>query len=86
MYYSGGLELLFSNQRKHSLSLPVKDENGQKANMAFLVRYLCQHVMRDRRKDMFVVDDTVYVNPTVQRQLYSVSHILQASRHLSAYQ
>ncbi|SLM35763.1 ubiquitin-like modifier 1 [Lasallia pustulata] len=57
--FSGGLELLFSNQRKHQISLPTKDEDGQTANVAFLVQYLCQHLMKDRRKELFVMGGTV---------------------------
>ena len=56
---SGGLELLFSNQRKHKLSLPSSDGKGHPTNMAYLVRYLCDNLMNDARRDMFVVDDTV---------------------------
>lgn len=58
---SGGLEMLFSNQRKHAMSLPSTDENGKTSNLAFLVRYLCEHVMKDRRKELFVIADTVFV-------------------------
>jgi ubiquitin related modifier 1 len=56
---SGGLEILFSNQKKYALSLPAMDENGVTANIAFLVRYLCEKVMKDPRKELFVLDDTV---------------------------
>lgn len=56
---SGGLELLFSNQRKHKLFLPGSDEKGHPTNMAYLVRYLRENLMSDARQDMFVVDDTV---------------------------
>ena len=63
---SGGLELLFSNQRKHYLSLPVVDEQGRTATMDSLVRYLCQYVMKDSKKDMFVVDGAVYVKLELQ--------------------
>jgi ubiquitin related modifier 1 len=56
---SGGLELLFANQKKYSLSIPSKDEAGAPSNVAFLVRYLCDEVMKDPRKDMFVLDETV---------------------------
>ncbi|KAL8700186.1 MAG: hypothetical protein Q9201_005582 [Fulgogasparrea decipioides] len=59
MIPSGGLEMLFSNLRKHSISLPKSDEHGNASNAAFLVRYLCNHLMKDRRKELFVVDDTV---------------------------
>jgi ubiquitin related modifier 1 len=56
---SGGLEILFRNQKKYSLSLPAKDESGAPADIAFLVRYLCDKVMKDPRKELFVLDDTV---------------------------
>ena len=54
---SGGLELLFSNQRRHALTLPLSD--GSPVNLKFLVDYLCDHVMKDKRKDMFILDGTV---------------------------
>ncbi|KAL9135255.1 MAG: hypothetical protein Q9175_003556 [Cornicularia normoerica] len=57
--FTGGLELLFSNQRKHQVALPSTDENGQSANLAFLVRYLCQNLMADNRKENFIMDGTV---------------------------
>lgn len=53
--------MLFSNQRKHQISLPATDEAGRTANLGFLVRYLCQHLMQDQRKELFVIDDAVYV-------------------------
>ncbi|KAL9640506.1 MAG: hypothetical protein Q9164_000256 [Protoblastenia rupestris] len=57
--FTGGLELLFSNERKHKISVPVSDESGKPVNVAFLVQYLCENLMKDRRKEMFVLDDTV---------------------------
>jgi ubiquitin related modifier 1 len=59
MTYSGGLEILFGNQKKYSLSIPAKDEAHAPASVAFLVRYLCDKVMKDPRKELFVLDDTV---------------------------
>ncbi len=59
MHFSGGLEILFSNQKKYNISLPAKDESGEPANIAFLVRHLCDNVMKDARKELFVLDDTV---------------------------
>jgi hypothetical protein len=56
---SGGLEILFGNQKKHSITLPAKDESGAPSNIAFLVRHLCNKVMKDPRKELFVLDDTV---------------------------
>lgn len=61
MACSGGLDMLFSNQRKHSVSLPAIDENGKPSNMASLVRHLCKYVMKDPRKEFFVVDDAMFV-------------------------
>lgn len=61
--FTGGLELLFSNQRKHQVAIPNTDGNGRSANLAFLVRYLCENLMTDKRKEMFVMDGTVSVVP-----------------------
>jgi ubiquitin related modifier 1 len=58
---SGGLEMLFSNKRKLSLSIPVQDNAGAPVNVAFLVQHLCENVMKDPRKDMFVLNGTVCV-------------------------
>ncbi|KAL6702436.1 Ubiquitin-related modifier 1 [Coniothyrium glycines] len=57
--FSGGLEILFANQKKCSVALPAKDETGAVANVAFLVRYLCDNMMKDPRKELFVLDNTV---------------------------
>jgi len=52
--------MLFANQRKHSISLPSNDDNGKRATLGFLVRYLCNNVMKDQRKEMFLIDCNVY--------------------------
>ncbi|ORX99424.1 ubiquitin-related modifier 1 [Clohesyomyces aquaticus] len=57
--FTGGLEMLFSNERKHSLSIPIRNEDGTRTNMAALVDYLCQNLMKDPRKDLFILDGTV---------------------------
>ncbi|KAI4144434.1 MAG: hypothetical protein L6R39_004184 [Caloplaca ligustica] len=57
--FTGGLEMLFSNKRKHCVSLPAIDENGGASNLAYLVRYLCNQLMNDCRKELFVSDDTI---------------------------
>ncbi|OQN97399.1 Ubiquitin-related modifier 1 [Cryoendolithus antarcticus] len=54
--FTGGLELLFSNQRKHKVDLP---SSKQSPNVADLITYLCDNLMKDPRKDMFVLDGTV---------------------------
>ncbi|KAJ4145427.1 hypothetical protein LMH87_004279 [Akanthomyces muscarius] len=55
--FSGGLEMLFSDQRLHSLALPAHDKDGLPATIAFLIAHLCQEVMNDTRKELFVLDD-----------------------------
>lgn len=56
---SGGLEMLFSNKRKYQLSVPSKDDEGRAANLAFLVRFLCKHLMKYHRQELFVVEGAV---------------------------
>ena len=59
MCFRGGLELLFSNQRKHHVALPTRDERGKAADLNFLVHYLCNELMQDSRKEMFMLEDSV---------------------------
>ncbi|KAK6426509.1 Ubiquitin-related modifier 1 [Oleoguttula sp. CCFEE 5521] len=47
--FTGGLELLFSNQRKHKINLP---SSIQSPNVADLITYLCDNLMKDPRKDI----------------------------------
>lgn len=56
----GGLELLFLNQRVHKLEIPSKTASGTTPNIAWLIDYLCKNKLKDPRKDLFVLDDTVY--------------------------
>ncbi|KAI7201009.1 hypothetical protein KC352_g19483 [Hortaea werneckii] len=57
--FTGGLEMLFSDQRKHRISLPSKTPDGQPSNVAFLIHWLCENLMRDPRRDMFVLEGSV---------------------------
>jgi ubiquitin related modifier 1 len=59
IFNSGGLELLFSNERKHTISVPESDSTGSRPNVSWLVDHLCTSLMKDPRKDMFVIDGTV---------------------------
>ena len=54
--------MLFSDQRLHSLALPAHDKDGQPTTIAFLIAHLCQEVMNDTRKELFVLDDHLYVS------------------------
>lgn len=57
----GGLEMLFSDQRHHKLSIPARDSHGGPVTIAHLIDHLCQHVMNDSRKELFVLDNHMYV-------------------------
>lgn len=51
--------MLFSDERKHKISIPAKDDKGKAVNIGWLVDYLCEKVMKDTRKEMFVLDGHV---------------------------
>jgi ubiquitin related modifier 1 len=51
--------MLFSDERKHKISVPKQDEKGNKVTVGWLVDHLCQNVMKDTRKELFVLDDHV---------------------------
>lgn len=53
--------MLFSNKRKHELSIPVDEKSGSNPTVQYLVQYLCDNLMKDPRKELFVLDDSVYV-------------------------
>ncbi|KAI1351791.1 Urm1-domain-containing protein [Xylaria sp. FL0043] len=55
--FTGGLEMLFSDQRRHVLSVPALDKSSRPVTVAYLIEYLCEHTMRDTRKELFVLDD-----------------------------
>lgn len=41
------------------VDLPAQDSKGNAVTVAFLIQWLCDNLMKDPRKDMFVLDDTV---------------------------
>ncbi|KAK3069011.1 Ubiquitin- modifier 1 [Teratosphaeriaceae sp. CCFEE 6253] len=57
--FTGGLELLFSNQRKYKISIPTTDPKKEPSNVGYLVKWLCENLIKDPRKEMFVLDDSV---------------------------
>lgn len=48
--------MLFSNKRKHEIILPKESKSP---NVRFLVSYLCENLMKDPRRELFVLDDSV---------------------------
>ncbi|KAE9967914.1 Ubiquitin- modifier 1 [Venturia inaequalis] len=57
--FTGGLEMLFSNKRKHEILIPIDEKSGSNPTVQYLVQYLCDHCMKDPRKELFVLDDSV---------------------------
>lgn len=55
----GGLEMLFSNERKHKVNLPARLSDGNPPNIAYLLQYLVENVMKDERKELFILEDNV---------------------------
>ncbi|KAI1458371.1 ubiquitin related modifier 1 [Annulohypoxylon moriforme] len=55
--FTGGLEMLFSDQRRHSLSIPASNKAGTPITIAGLIDYLCENTMKDSRKELFVLED-----------------------------
>ena len=58
--FGGGLELLFSNERVHDLSLPSTLEDGKPTSVDFLIHYLRDNLLKER-EELFLDKDTVYV-------------------------
>ncbi|KAH7363090.1 ubiquitin-like modifier 1 [Plectosphaerella cucumerina] len=56
--FSGGLEMLFDDQKRVLIDLPTAEAEG-KPTLAFLIGYLCKNVMKDTRKELFVLDDHI---------------------------
>ncbi|KAH7393140.1 ubiquitin-related modifier 1 [Cadophora sp. MPI-SDFR-AT-0126] len=57
--FSGGLEMLFSDERKHKIEVPATDDKGNAVTVGWLVDYLCEELMKDTRKEMFLLDGHV---------------------------
>jgi len=51
--------MLFANQRTFTIALPQVDGAGSPVDVSFLVQYLCDRVMKDSRRELFVSDNTV---------------------------
>ncbi|KAL2207490.1 ubiquitin-like modifier 1 [Sarocladium strictum] len=57
--FSGGLEMLFSDERSHALSVPKTNKNGTPYTIADLIDHLCRDVMKDTRQELFVLDNSL---------------------------
>jgi len=58
--FRGGLELMFSDTAEHSIRLPSKVPGaGEGVDIRYLLTYLCDNLMTDTRKELFVIDGKV---------------------------
>ncbi|OKL56932.1 Ubiquitin-related modifier 1 [Talaromyces atroroseus] len=58
--FTGGLEILFANERRYRLSIPTHtNEDRKRPTIAWLIQYLVENLMQDPRKELFVLDDHV---------------------------
>lgn len=51
--------MLFSNERKHNVTLPARLSSGNPPNISYLLQHLVDNVMKDERKDLFILEDNV---------------------------
>lgn len=51
--------MLFSNKRKHNISLPAHLDDGSRPKITYLLQYLIDNVMKDERRDLFVLEGNV---------------------------
>lgn len=51
--------MLFDNVPKHSVLLSSDAFDGKPPTIGYLVTYLCENLMKDSRKELFVLDDAV---------------------------
>ncbi|KAL2402411.1 Ubiquitin-related modifier 1 [Exophiala dermatitidis] len=57
--FTGGLEMLFDSVAKHELTLPKTADDGKPPTVGYLVKYICDHLIKDPRKELFVLDGAV---------------------------
>ncbi|KAB8215839.1 ubiquitin-related modifier 1 [Aspergillus novoparasiticus] len=57
--FTGGLEILFSNERKHSVTIPARLGDGGRPSISFLLKYLVENVMKDERRELFILEGNV---------------------------
>ena len=63
--FGGGLELLFSNQRSHQVSLPSRvpqtsqQSDSKPADVNYLINYLRDNLLKERA-ELFVENGTMY--------------------------
>jgi len=51
--------MLFNNESKHKIQIPARNKDNIPVDVAYLVRYLCDIVMNDKRRELFVLGDSM---------------------------
>ncbi|KIV90786.1 hypothetical protein PV10_05394 [Exophiala mesophila] len=57
--FTNGLEILFDNVSKHSITLSADADNGKSPTVGYLVNYICDNLIKDPRKELFILDGAV---------------------------
>lgn len=63
--FGGGLELLFSNQKSHKITIPAKTPAGEKSeserptDLRYLIFWLKDNLLKER-EELFAENGTVY--------------------------
>ena len=52
--------MLFDNVTKHTVSLSNDAADEEPPTLGYLIRYICENLIKDPRKELFVVDGAVY--------------------------
>ena len=58
--FGGGLELLFSNQKSHTVEMPTRKANDEPSDVKYLVHWLRDNLLRER-EEFFLENGTVWV-------------------------
>ena len=53
--------MLFDNVTKHSVSLSKTAADGKPPTVGYLVDYICENLIKDSRKELFILDGAVSV-------------------------
>lgn len=51
--------MLFDNVTNHSISIASKNSKDKSATLGDLVNYVCEELMKDPRKELFVLDKSM---------------------------
>jgi hypothetical protein len=67
--------MLFSDQKRHNITIPATDKDGKPVTVTYLIDYLCKNTMKDSRKELFVLDNQMYVSSSLMSILPDISVI-----------